>query len=59
MSSCTINFKEYRYVIVTEVQGSFLHANMEGTLHMLLEGEIAELIVRLDPKIYIITYGTI
>ena len=30
----------------------FLHADMEDTIHMLLEGTVAEMIVKLDPTIY-------
>jgi len=32
--------------------GAFLHADMEETVHMLLEGTMAELIVKLEPKMY-------
>jgi len=52
MLSCGIDAKEGRYVAVTNIPGAFLHANMKGTMHMILEGTIAELIVKLEPKVY-------
>ena len=36
---------------VADIQGAFLHANMDDETHMLLEGKITELIVKLDPKL--------
>jgi hypothetical protein len=39
-------------VAVTDIPGAFLHADMEDDVHMLLEGNIAELIVKLDPTLY-------
>ena len=59
MISCTIDTKESRYIIVTDITGAFLHAYMEDTVHMILEGEIAEIIVKLEPKHTTNTYGTI
>jgi hypothetical protein len=29
-----------------------MQADMEGTVHMKLEGKMAELLVRIDPKLY-------
>ena len=52
MLSCTIDAKEGRYVIVTDIPGAFVHADMEDQVHMLLEGTIAELIIKLDPSMY-------
>ena len=52
MMSCAINAKENRYVVVANIPGAFLHADMEDEIHMLLEGKITELIVKLDPKLY-------
>jgi len=48
MLSCAIDPKETRYVAVTDIPGAFLHADMEGIIHMMLEGEITEFIVKLD-----------
>jgi len=53
MSSPTvsINAKENRYVIVSDIPGAFLHADMDDNVHMLLEGTVAEMIIKLDPTI--------
>jgi len=37
---------------VTNIPGAFLHADIEEEVHMLLEGTIAELSIKLDPKLY-------
>jgi len=52
MLLCAIDAKEGRYVIVTDIPGAFLHADMEDEVHMILEGTIAKLIVKLDPSMY-------
>ena len=38
--------------MVSDIPGAFLHADMEDNVHMLLEGTVAEMIVKLDPTIY-------
>jgi len=50
--SCVFNAKEGRYVAVTDIPCAFLHVDMEQDVHMLLEGDIAKLIIKLDPKLY-------
>jgi len=52
MMSCAIDAREGRHVAVTDIPGAFLHADMEEDVHMLLEGTIAELIVKLEPSLY-------
>jgi len=52
MISCTIDVKEGRYIIVTDIPEARLHADMDDTVHMLLEGMTAELIVKLERKMY-------
>jgi len=52
MLSCTIDVKEDRYVIVMVFPGAFLHADMEDEVHMLHEGNIAELIIKPEPNLY-------
>lgn len=51
-----IDAMERRYVATVDIPGAFLHADMDRynneTVHMKLEGEMAELMVRLDPKLY-------
>ena len=55
--SCAIDAKENRYIVVSDIPGSFLHADMEESVHMLLEGTVAEMIEKLDPSTYKNTYG--
>jgi len=45
-------YKEGRYVVVIDIPGAFLHADMNETVHMLLEGTTTELIVKLEPKVF-------
>jgi hypothetical protein len=52
MMPCAIDAREGRHVAVTDIPGAFLHADMEEDGHMLLEGTIAKLIVKLDPSLY-------
>jgi len=52
MLSCAIDTKESGYVMVTDIPGAFLHADIEGIVHMVLEGEINQPIVKLEPKTY-------
>jgi len=39
-------------VAVTDIPGAFLHVDMEEDVHILLEGTIVELILKLDPSLY-------
>ena len=52
MLSCTIDAHEKRDVAVVDVPGAFLQADMEDTVHMRLDGAMAELLIRLDPELY-------
>ena len=52
MLTCTIEAKEGRLFAVTDIPGAFLHTNMDQDVHMILEGEIAKLIIRLEPTLY-------
>jgi len=52
MLSCAIYAKENRYIVVSDIPGAFLHADIQDKVHMILEGTIAEMIVKLDPTIY-------
>jgi len=49
---CAIDAKENSYVVVTDIPGAFLHADMEDDVHMLLEGTIAKSIIKLEPSLY-------
>jgi len=52
MISCAIDAREGRHVAVTDIPRSFFTCGQEDDLHMLLEGTIAELIIKLDPNLY-------
>ena len=52
MMSCAIDTRESRHVATADIPGAFLHADMDEEVYMLLEGKIAELIVKLDPRLY-------
>jgi hypothetical protein len=50
--SCTIDAKERRDVATVDIPGAFMQTYMEDTVHMVLEGTMAELLVKLDSKLY-------
>jgi len=52
MLSCAKDTKENKYVVVSAIPGAFLNADMEDNVHMLLEGTVAEMIIKLEPTIY-------
>ena len=54
MLSCTIDAKEERDVGVVDLPAAFMQVETEGEKrdHMKLEGKMAELMVRIDPKLY-------
>ena len=52
MLSCTIDAHENRDVATVDVPGAFLQADMEDTVHMRIDGTMAELLIRLDPTKY-------
>jgi len=55
--SSAIDAKKDRYVMLADILGAFLHVDMDEDMHMILEGTISELIVKLDPSLYRNTYG--
>jgi hypothetical protein len=36
----------------SDIPGAFMQADMDEVVHMKLEGQMAELLVQLDPKLY-------
>ena len=52
MLSCVIDAKENRDVGIVDIPGAFMQADMDDLVHMRLEGKMAELLVRCDPKLY-------
>jgi hypothetical protein len=47
-----IEAHEGREVVTVDIPGAFLHTDTDEHIHMLLRGELAELMVRIDPKLY-------
>jgi hypothetical protein len=47
-----IDAQENRTVVTMDIPGAFLHAYMDETVHMRLDGPMAELLVRVDPIKY-------
>jgi len=41
-----------RYEALSDIPGAILHADMNDNVHMLLEGTIAEMMLKLDPINY-------
>jgi hypothetical protein len=52
MLSCVIDAMEHRDVATVDIPGAFMQAEMDELVHMRLEGKMAELLVRIDPKLY-------
>jgi hypothetical protein len=50
--TCAIDALERRDVATVDIPGAFMQADMDEVVHMKLEGQMAELLVRLDPKLY-------
>ena len=53
MISCTIDAKENRDVGIVDIPIAFMQVDMDDTVHVkLLEEKMAELLVKIDPKLY-------
>ena len=52
MLSCAIDALEERDVATADIPGVFLQADMDETVHVRLEGTMAELLTKLDPKLH-------
>ena len=52
MLSCVLGALEERDVATVDIPGAFMQADMDDLVHMKLEGKMAELLVRIDPKLY-------
>ena len=50
--SSVIDAKEGRQVVTCDIPGAFMHADMDELLHLKLEGPLAELLTKVDPKLY-------
>ena len=50
--SFVIDAKEQRDVATVDIPGAFTQGDQDETVHMRLEGTLAELLVKCDPKLY-------
>ena len=50
--SCVIDAKEGRDVATVDIPGAFMQGEQDETVHMRLEGTLAELLTKCDPKLY-------
>ena len=50
--SCVIDAKEQRDVATVDIPGAFMQGDQDETVHMHLEGTLAELLKKCDPKLY-------
>eukprot|EP00804_Cyclotella_cryptica_P021176 CCRYP_001489-RA/>CCRYP_001489-RA protein AED:0.41 eAED:0.35 QI:0/-1/0/1/-1/1/1/0/615 len=48
-----IKAHEGRHVVTLDIPGAFLHADTDEMIHMLLRGELAKLMVKVDPALYL------
>ena len=46
--TCLVDAIENRYVATSDVPGAFMHSDIDEQVHLKLEGEIAELLVKVD-----------
>jgi hypothetical protein len=52
MLSAVIDATEGRDVATVDIPGAFMQADIDEIVHVKFEGEIAEMLVKLDPKLY-------
>ena len=52
MLSATIDAMEGRDVATVDIPGAFMQADIDEVVHVKFEGEIAEMLVKLDPQMY-------
>ena len=52
MLSATIDAMEKRDVATVDIPGAFMQADIDEVVHIKFEGEIAEMLVKMDPKLY-------
>ena len=50
--SCVIDAKERCDVATVDIPGAFMQGDQDETVHMRLEGTLAELLTKCDPKLY-------
>jgi hypothetical protein len=52
MLSATIDAMEERDVATVDIPGAFMQADIDEVVHIRFEGKIAEMLVKMDPKMY-------
>jgi hypothetical protein len=52
MLSCAIDAKEGRDVATCDVPGAFMQTDIDELIHVRMDGELAELMVKIDPALY-------
>ena len=52
MLTSTIDAKEGRDVATVDIPGAFMHSDQDETSHLQLQGTLADLLVKCDPKLY-------
>jgi hypothetical protein len=52
MFSCIIDAKEGQDVATADIPSAFMQTNLNKMVHMRLDGAMAELLVKIDPKLY-------
>jgi hypothetical protein len=52
MLSATIDAIEERAVATVDIPWAFMQADIDEVVHVRFEGEISEIIVRMNPKLY-------
>ena len=52
MLSATINALEERVIAMVDIPGAFMQADIDEVVHTKFEGKIAEMLVKMDPKMY-------
>ena len=47
---CMLNAQENRYTVTCDVPGAFMQADIDELIHLRLDGELAELLIKVDPS---------
>jgi Reverse transcriptase (RNA-dependent DNA polymerase)/Zinc knuckle len=50
--SCTMDAHEERDVAIVDIPGAFMQVDMEGIVHLRIDGPMADLLIRIDPEYY-------
>jgi hypothetical protein len=50
--SCTINAKERKTVVTTDIPGALMQTDVDEVIHVRLKGPLASLLAKVDPNLY-------